>query len=247
MTVSEQARALLSRRGFVTAAGATGMAAALAGGELAGAATAGASGPPGLPYPESQAAALRLLLQGNARWARGRARHPHQSVAWRHHVAGHQEPFATVVSCIDSRVPPELVFDRGLGDLFVIRTGAQALDNLVVLGSVEFGPHGYPSSRLIFVLGHGRCGAVTAAIEAIQSGQPAPGHIQAVVNALRPAYHVAVRQPGDLADNMIRAQTRLTVQRLKRDPLLRKLIVTDGLMIVGGHYNLDTGLVRLIA
>jgi carbonic anhydrase len=97
-------------------------------------------------------------MQGNERWVRGRPRHPHQSVAWREHVAAHQEPFATVVSCIDSRVPPELVFDRGLSDLFVIRTGAQTLDNLVVLGSVEFGPNAYPSARLIFVLGHDRDG-----------------------------------------------------------------------------------------
>jgi len=88
---------------------------------------------------------------------------------------------------------------------------------------------------------------VQGAIASIQSGQRAPGHIQAVVNALRPAYHVAIRQSGDLVDNMVRAQTKLTVQRLKKDPLLRKLIVTDGLMIVGGHYDLDTGVVQIIA
>jgi carbonic anhydrase len=242
----EPAVAPISRRGLLSAAGSTGIAAALAGGGLAGAADAWAGDQPG-SYPTSQAAALKLLMEGNERWARGRPRHPHQSVAWRHHVAGHQEPFATVVSCIDSRVPPEIVFDRGLGDLFVIRTGAQTLDDLVVLGSVEFGPDGYPSARLIFVLGHARCGAVTAAISAIESGKRAPGHIQAVVDALRPAYHVAVRQPGDLVDNMIRAQTKLTVQRLKRDPLLRRLIVSDGLRIVGGHYDLDTGVVKIIA
>ena len=68
-----------------------------------------------------------------------------------------------------------------------------------------------------------------------------------MVNALRPAYHIAIRQHGDLVDNMVRAQTRLTVRRLKQDPLLRKLIVGDGLMIVGGHYDLDTGKVQLIA
>ncbi|MGO8886778.1 MAG: carbonic anhydrase [Streptosporangiaceae bacterium] len=242
MSPSEPPRPPVSRRGFMSAAGTGIVATGLAGSGLA---RAGAARPDA--YPASQTEALRLLMQGNERWVRGRPRHPHQSVAWRHHVAGHQEPFATVVSCIDSRVPPELVFDRGLGDLFVIRTGAQALDELVVLGSVEFGPDGYPSARLIFVLGHARCGAVQGAIASIQSGQRAPGHIQAVVNALRPAYHVAIRQSGDLVDNMVRAQTKLTVQRLKKDPLLRKLIVTDGLMIVGGHYDLDTGVVQIIA
>jgi len=73
-----------------------------------------------------------LLMQGNRRWARARAVHPHQSVPWRLHVAEHQEPFANVLSCVDSRVPPEIVFDRGIGDMFVVRTGAQTLDDLVV-------------------------------------------------------------------------------------------------------------------
>jgi carbonic anhydrase len=249
MTPSQQLRAPLSRRGFVGAAGRAGIAAAAlagAGVDLAGP-PAWASDAPGREYPATQAGALRLLMEGNERWVRGKPRHPNQSVARRHHLAGHQDPFATVLSCIDSRVPPELVFDRGLGDLFVIRTGAQALDELVVLGSVEFGPNGYRSSRLIFVLGHSRCGAVIAAIDAIKTGHRAPGHIQAVVNALRPAYRLAVRQHGDLVDNMVRAQTALTVQRLKKDPLLHKLILTEGLMIVGGHYDLATGVVQVIA
>jgi carbonic anhydrase len=245
MAASDLPRAPLTRRGFVTAAGTTGVAALAAAGLGGEAAQAGEVHVE--PYPASSTAALRMLMQGNERWARGRPRHPHQSVAWRRHLAGGQKPFATVLSCIDSRVPPEIVFDRGLGDLFVVRTGAQVLDDGVVMGSVEFGPNGFPSSRLIFVLGHGRCGAVTGAIAAIQTGQRAPGHIQAVVDALRPAYRVAVRQPGDLEDNMIRAQVRLTVQRLKKDPLLHRLITCDGLRIVGGHYDLETGRIRLIA
>ena len=182
-------------------------------------------------------------MAGNLRWARGTPRHPRQSVRWRDHVASHQSPFATVISCIDSRVPPEIVFDAGLGDLFAIRTGAQTLDNQVVLGSIEFGPVNYPTAKLMFVLGHQNCGAVSAAIEVIESGGRAPGHIQAVVDALRPAYRVAKPQRGDLLDNMIRAQTRLTVHRLRRDPVLRKL----DLLIVGGGYDLHTGLVEIIA
>lgn len=190
--------------------------------------------------------ALRLLMEGNQRWSSGKARHPHQSVDWRWQMAGHQDPFATVISCIDSRVPPEIVFDRGIGDMFTIRTGAQALDEGVVLGSIEFGPSNYASARLMLVLGHQKCGAIAAAIGVIESGGRAPGHIQAVVDALRPAYRVAKPQPGDLAENMTRAQTRLTVNRLQQDPMLRELMTTSGLKIVGGHYYLHSGLVEII-
>jgi carbonic anhydrase len=241
---SEPRSQQVSRRRFI-GTGSAGMLAAGLGGSLLGAEQpAAASTIPAAPPGAREA--LRLLREGNCRWVSGRPVHPHQSVAWRHHVVGHQNPFATVISCIDSRVPPELVFDRGLGDLFVVRTGAQTLDEGVVLGSIEFGPVNYAPARLMLVLGHQRCGAVEAAIKVIESGGRAPGHIQAVVNALRPAYRLAVRQHGDLVDNMTRAQTRLAVQRLRLDPPLRKLIAHDGLVIVGGHYLLDSGVVQLL-
>lgn len=201
---------------------------------------------PGANRPDPREA-LRLLLEGNQRWVDGNLEHPHQSVQRRREVAAHQDPFALVFSCIDSRVPPEIIFDRGIGDLFVFRSGAEAMDNQVVLGSVEFGPNGYASSRLIFVLGHERCGAVIAAIDAIQSGQPAPGHIQAVVDALRPAYEIAVRLPGDLVENMVRAQVRLDVADLKSDPLIAGQIADHGLLVVGGRYDLTSGAVEIIA
>lgn len=191
--------------------------------------------------------ALKTLLDGNDRWVRGALEHPRQTVERRRELASHQAPFAVIFSCIDSRVPPEIIFDCGLGDLFVVRTGGEALDDMVVLGSPEFGPSGYESARLIMVLGHERCGAITAAIESIQTAVPAPGHITAVVDALRPAYDVAVGQPGDLVENMVRAQVRLTVDVLKSDPLLAQLAADDGLVIVGARYDLDTGVVELIA
>lgn len=193
------------------------------------------------------AEALKLLMEGNQRWVAGRLEHPHQSAARYREVAAHQDPIAAVFSCIDSRDPPEIVFDRGVGDLFVIRTGAQVLDEGVVLGSIEFGPSGYASTRLIFVLGHERCGAVIAAIDAIRSGVPAPGHIEAVVDALRPAYNMAIGLPGDLVENMVRAQVQLTVDRLRADPLIADLIKHQGLAVVGGRYGLTSGLVEIIA
>jgi carbonic anhydrase len=193
------------------------------------------------------AEALKLLIDGNQRWVDGQLEHPHQSVERRNEVAKHQDPFAVVFSCIDSRVPPEIVFDRGVGDLFVIRTGAQAVDDLVVLGSVEFGPNGYPSARLLLVLGHQGCGAITAAIESIQSGIPAPIHIRAVVDALRPAYDQAISQPGDdLVDKMVRAQVILTVQQLQNDSLLAPLVRSGELRVVGARYDLTTGRAEII-
>jgi len=116
-----------------------------------------------------------------------------------------------------------------------------------VLGSIEYGPATWRSARLVVVLGHSGCGAVNDAIQVISSGGRAPGHIQAVVDALRPAYHAAQSQPGNQLNNTIRAQVRLTVRRLERDPLLRELIRRDGLMVVGGHYDLHSGLVTIIA
>jgi carbonic anhydrase len=112
---------------------------------------------------------------------------------------------------------------------------------------VEFGPSEL-HTPLIVVLGHERCGAVIATIDAIEHhGGRAPGHLQAVVDALRPAYQVAAGQPGDLVDNTVRAQTRLTVARLTADPLLAGRIRGGALAVVGGRYDLDTGRVDLIA
>ena len=190
--------------------------------------------------------AFGLLIAGNRRWVSGRVRHPHQSVARRKLLAHSQHPFATVLSCIDSRVPPELVFDRGIGDLAVVRTGAQVLDRSIVLGSVEFAG-GLLHTPLILVMGHQRCGAVKSAIELIESGDTAPGHIQSVVDALRPAYAAAKDEPGDQLDNTIQAQTRLTVKALMSDPFLRDLIDLGKLRVHGAYYSLDTGAASIIA
>jgi carbonic anhydrase len=218
----------LTRRAFVRAAGVAGLGLT---GVVASPATT-----PAAPTTDP----LGQLLAGNRRWAAGRPRHPHTSVARRAQVARGQDPFAVVFTCIDSRVPPELVFDRGLGDLFVVRTGAHVVDD-AVLGSLEFGPAEL-GTPLVFVLGHERCGAVIAAIEAFEHhGGRAPGHIQAVVDALEPAYRAAAGRPGDPVENTVRAQTQLTVARLRHDSLLQDV------QVVGGRYDLDTGRVELVA
>jgi carbonic anhydrase len=223
----------LSRRSFVRTAG-------LAGGLAVFPAPATAAADVAEPRPVDGREALSLLMAGNLRWVRGRVRRPNQTMGRRREVAGGQAPVAVVFSCIDSRVPPELVFDRGLGDLFVVRTGAQATDD-VTLGSVEYGPVA-SGTPLVFVLGHERCGAVHAAVEAIEHhGGEAPGHLAAIVRALEPAYRAAKGRPGQLEDNMVRAQTRLTVAGLRQSSLLRDTLV------VGGRYDLDTGRVDVVA
>jgi len=103
------------------------------------------------------------------------------------------------------------------------------------------------SGRLMVVLGHGRCGAVKAAIRSFQTGEPAPGHIGAVVRALRPAYEAAIRQSGDLLDNTIRAQIKLTVRQLRHDPLLHPMVRSGHLQVRGGLYGMVSGAVGIIA
>jgi len=231
----------LSRRRFLTTSG-LGVASAI----IAPGAARALAAESAVVAATSPHQALKLLIDGNRRWVTGELTHPHQSVARRIELRHVQHPFATVFSCIDSRVPPEVVFDRGIGDLAVIRTGAQVLDEGVVFGSVEFTPD-HLHTPLILVMGHQRCGAVSAAIHTIQSGGSAPGHIQAIVDALRPAYRVAIRQSGDLLDNMVRAQTKLTVRRIRHDPLIEEFIHRGELIVVGAYYSLDTGAVSIIA
>lgn len=188
--------------------------------------------------------ALESLLQGNQHWVAGRLHHPHQTAARRRQVAPKQAPFAVIVSCIDSRVPPEVAFDRGVGDLFVVRTGAETTDDLV-LGSIEFGPVVY-HTPLIVVLGHTDCGAVQEAIVSIETGQHAPGHIGAVVEALRPAYDAVSGDGGNLVEAMVTEQVRLTVAQLRHDPVLRQPIADGSLDVVGGLYHLPSGAVDVI-
>lgn len=188
---------------------------------------------------------LEALKAGNARFAGGQMAHPHQSPSRRAELTGDQDPMAIVFSCIDSRVPPEIVFDQGLGDLFVVRTGAQDYDALIE-GSIEYGAV-MDHTPLMVVLGHQRCGAVTAAVKSLEQHNPAPAHLADVVEALKPAYLRAkqARQNSldDLIEGTIRAQIQLTVNALRADPPLASNTENNELRIVGAYYTLDTGVV----
>ena len=197
------------------------------------------------PIAASDGEPFARLLAGNQRFVGGHARHPHQSIADLHEVATGQHPFAITVGCADSRVSPELLFDQGLGDIFDNRVAGNIVDDLL-LGSIEFAVEEF-GSPLIVVLGHERCGAITATIDAIESGGTAPGHIGVIVEALRPIVEPVLSQPGDKVENAVRANVRAqTAQLLSRSELLAEHVAAGELRVAGARYDLDNGRVTLL-
>jgi len=185
--------------------------------------------------------ALARLTAGNKRWASGKPIHPDQSVKDRQSLAGDQTAFAVIVGCTDSRVPPELVFDQGIGQIAVIRSAAEALDDLG-LGSVE-GAIADTGANLIYVLGHTDCESIAMARTAFATnGGNAPGHQQNVVDILGPADDLT---KGESVDEMAREQVRQTVATLRNDPTLVAL-QKNGLQVVGGFYRQRSGLATVI-
>lgn len=134
---------------------------------------------------ESPDEALARLIEGNERFANNKSKSINESNARREKVAERQRPFATIFSCVDSRVPPELIFDRGLGDLFVIRTAGEVIDH-AVMGSLEYGAYEL-EIPLLMVLGHKKCGAVKATLETVEAGGKVDGDIGYLIEAIRPA------------------------------------------------------------
>ena len=188
--------------------------------------------------------ALQRLLAGNQRYVAGQSTHPNATVGYRAALAEGQKPFAMILGCVDSRVPPELIFDCGLGDLFVIRTAGQVIDR-AVMGSLEFGVAELHIPLLV-VLGHAKCGAVIATIETLLHYGRAEADIQTLVEAVRPAVTQAQGQPGDLLDNAVRANIGLNIRRLKDSPLLAEAAHHGTLKIIGAHYALETGVVEIL-
>lgn len=185
------------------------------------------------------AAGLERLWEGNARFAAGTVQHPTQSAERRTEVAAGQHPFAIVVSCSDSRVPPELVFDQGLGDLFVVRTAGQVVDS-VALGSIEFAVAKL-GARAIVVLGHERCGAVQAALERT----PVAGSIGAVVAPIIPAVGGPAKATPETMDVAVSSNVRAIAQHIRTaSPVLAPLFEDGSLAIAGAVYDLDSGKVE---
>lgn len=186
---------------------------------------------------------LRRLKEGNQRFVEERLRHPNKGSERRHQLAYEQHPFATIFACSDSRESPEIIFDRGLGDLFVVRTAGHALDR-AALGSIEFSIE-YLKVPLVVVMGHERCGAVKATLEALQNHHRAPDAIQSLVNLIRPAFDDHPVTP-DMLDFAVQENIRYTVRHLVRTPLITRALEEEQVWIVGAYYDLDTGVVEFI-
>jgi carbonic anhydrase len=193
--------------------------------------------------------ALERLREGNRRFASGARAHASEfHSARREALVADQEPFAIVLGCSDSRVPAELVFDQGLGDLFVIRVAGNIVASSQV-GSVEFAATRF-GTRLVVVLGHSRCGAILATLDELQ--KPVEGlsrNLQSIVNRVRPSVESLLatdlrNDRNELVRQAVRANVRASADHLRHgSEVLEQLIAKDGLCVVGAEYSLETGIV----
>jgi len=215
------------------------------------------------------AEAISRLKEGNSRFTSGNMQHPHESSEERAYMAKNsyenagamslgmtaeqaakrrpeltksQHPFAIILSCSDSRVPPEIVFDEGLGDLFIVRVAGNVLND-EGLGSIEYAVD-ILGSRLIVVLGHESCGAIDAAMKTVAAKGKAPGHIQSLITAIKP---VVESTPKADLDTMIKANVKYVVDALRSStPILKTKVDSGDVQVIGGYYSLDTGAVTFL-
>ncbi|WP_461118073.1 carbonic anhydrase [Saccharothrix stipae] len=220
----------------------------------AGAPAAAEGGGPPRKAPPPEATSLdaegawRKLAEGNHRFVTGHQTHPHESLRWRESLVAGQHPFAVVLGCADSRVPPELVFDTGLGDLFTIRAAGEVLDNSV-LGSIEYAVEhlGVP---LVVVLGHAKCGAVSATVDVVRGRSAVSGDVSVLVRSIEPA---VLSTPADadearfLAAAVDNQAKRVASLMLERSVTIRTAVQHHGVRVVAASYQLVTGEVARLA
>lgn len=214
-----------------------GLAGAAAGLGLAGQAFAAPNTAPSGLTPD---AALEMLKRGNAQFVTDA---PYRSAIGKDRrlaIAQSQRPIAILVSCSDSRVPPELLFGRGLGELFIVRNAGNTIDS-TALGSIEYGV-AVLKVPLILVMGHERCGAVEAAVNVVRNNATFPGSIGKMIEPIVPAVLQAQKMRGDLLDNAVRANVQRVVKGLKEsERLITEPLAAGRLRIVGARYDLDDG------
>ena len=206
--------------------------------------------PPGAAKPARMTAdeSLRDLLEGNARFIAGKTTAPRRTPTEFAALAEGQYPHAVIVGCADSRVAPEILFDQGVGDLFVVRVAGNVVTGAgaSVKGSIEYAIAEL-NAPLILVLGHSNCGAVKAAIKHIDQKDSLPGAIKELVELIKPAVSKANTETGDLLDNAIRDNVVVGVERLKAlDPIVAPKVREGTVKVVGGVYDLKSGKVTMI-
>jgi len=183
------------------------------------------------------AEARSRLIDGNLRFVSGCTQHPRQTPNRRTELANTQRPFAVVLGCSDSRTGPEILFDQGLGDLFVIRGAGNLVDDHTI-GSIEYAVE-HLHSRLIVVLGHERCGAIAAARDIVAAKGHAEGHIESIVATIRPAVEATAGQDADATS---KANIRNMVHAIETaEPMLKHMVEKGEVKVVGAYYDLDTG------
>jgi carbonic anhydrase len=193
--------------------------------------------------------ALQRLLAGNRRFVAGAPVNQGRDSVRRAAVAETQKPFAVILGCSDSRVPPEVLFDEGIGDLFLVRVAGNTANEPALLGSIEYSAEVLGSSVLLMVLGHESCGAVNATVKHVLNGAAEPGHIEAFIDPIIPAVEAVKNQPPDqLVNAAVQQNIRLQVQQLSAStPLLAPLVSAGKLKVVGAEYHLESGQVLLVS
>ncbi|MFF8538638.1 carbonic anhydrase [Streptomyces sp. SAS_267] len=190
--------------------------------------------------------AIDLLMAGNQRFVSGTPEHPNQDATRRTEIAPSQQPFAVLFGCSDSRLAAEIIFDRGLGDLFVVRTAGHVAGT-EVLGSIEFGVS-VLNAPLVVVLGHDSCGAVAAACSALENGQTPGGFVRDVVERVTPSVLAARAAGRDTAEEILAEHIEHTVDLLlERSRVLADAVAAGRLAVVGLSYRLSDGSAQLVA
>lgn len=195
-----------------------------------------ASTVPGLPAEM----ALKKLKDGNERYVEFQMKHPNQQKSRREKLINGQHPFAVILSCSDSRVPPEIIFDQGLGDLFVIRNAGNVLDEHVI-GSIEYAVH-HLGVKLVVVLGHESCGAVGAAMK---EDKESPA-IESIKASIEPAVSLCKKEKTYSYENVIKTHAKMNIDSILEDKELCEYVDKHDLKIIPAYYSISTGQVQFL-
>ncbi|MBE9036331.1 carbonic anhydrase [aff. Roholtiella sp. LEGE 12411] len=196
---------------------------------------------PDNPNPVSPNEAIKRLLDGNQRFLHQKRKYPDQSLEHLQLIAKAQYPFASILGCADSRVPAEIVFDQGLGDLFVVRVAGNVVSDTII-GSLEYST-AVLGSQLIVILGHRRCGAVAEAIK----NEPLPGRISLIIEGIKPSLARAKLTTDDTTQDAVIANIQYQAEKLQESSTILAKLITEGkLQIVSACYDIETGKVTVI-